>query len=99
MRLRSLATLIAFFFLAAMISHSSVSTMVLGVTPVILSKLGVVAHPAVINDRKRIDAMLRITVAPDTQRYATQVQLPYHRGGRPAVSGVQQIGKFSACNL
>src|SRR5262249_46376875 len=68
MRLRSRATLIAFFFLAAMISHSRVSTMVLVVTPVILSKLGVVAHPAVMNDRKRIDTMLRITVPPDTQR-------------------------------
>src|SRR5215471_13774176 len=75
MRLRSLATVMAFFFLAAMISHSRVSTMVLGVTPVILSKRGVVAHPAVMNDRKRIDTMVRITMPP---RYATQVQLPHN---------------------
>src|SRR5215470_20400784 len=58
----SLATLISFFFLAAMISHSRVSTMVLGVTPVTFSKRGVVAHPDNMNDTKRIDAKLRMTV-------------------------------------
>src|SRR5262249_4340551 len=68
MRFRSLATLIAFFFLAAMISHSMTSTIVLGVTPLSLSKLGVVAHPAVINDAKRSNTKLRMTIPPDTQR-------------------------------
>src|SRR5712671_645494 len=67
MRLRSLATLIVFFLLAAMISHSMTSTMVLGVTPVILSKRGVVAQPDVTNDAQRINTIRRMA-APSTQQ-------------------------------
>src|SRR5947208_1804808 len=63
MRLRSLATLIAFLFLVAMISHSIVSMMVLGLTPVSFSKPGVVAHADVTSDAQRIN-MTRRMAAP-----------------------------------
>src|SRR5215470_19970309 len=43
-----------------MISHSRTSTMVLGVTPVIFSKPGVVAHPDVTSDAQRINMTRRM---------------------------------------
>src|SRR2546430_12768818 len=68
MRLRSLATLIVFFLLAAMISHSMTSTMVLGVTPVIFSKRGVVAQPDVTSDAQRINMTRRMATPPHATR-------------------------------
>jgi hypothetical protein len=69
MRLCSLATLIVFFLLAAMISHSMTSTIVLGVTPVTFSKRGNVAHPDVTSDAQRIN-MTRRMAPPGTQQGA-----------------------------
>src|SRR5882762_4971144 len=77
-----------------MISHSSTSTMVLGVTPVTFSKLGNVAHPDNMHDTKRIDTNERMT-APNARNKGHA----YHRWITIAVSPAQQMGNFAALEL
>jgi creatinine amidohydrolase/Fe(II)-dependent formamide hydrolase-like protein len=68
--------------------------MVLGVTPVIFSKFGVVVHPDKMHDTKRIDTNERMT-APNARNKGHA----YHPWITIAVSPTQQMGNFAALEL